>query len=206
MEPSLLSSPASLSIMVVTVLASLVAFSNQHLWRAMALEPYRMVHERQYHAVITAGLIHANMGHLFINMLTLYFFGPGLEATVGGDRFLIIYLASLIVGNLYPLVKFRNTPEYVAIGASGAISGIVFSFCLFYPMAMFYVFFLLPMPAFVFAFLYVGYSIYAMRGRQDNIGHEAHLAGALGGVIATLIAFPDVIAHIVALFKAGLFK
>lgn len=192
--------------MVITVLASVVAFSNEGIWRSMALEPYRMVRTKQYHQVITAGLVHANFGHLLINMLTLFFFGPALESmpldgaeAVGGTRVLVIYLVSLVLGNVYPLVKYRNTPEYIAIGASGAVSGIVFSFCLFEPLRMLGVFFVIPMPAFVFAILYVAYSIWAMRSREDNIGHEAHLAGALGGVVATFIAAPTVVDRIFAL-------
>jgi membrane associated rhomboid family serine protease len=183
--------------MVITILVSLAAFASENFWRFLALEPYKMSTTHQYHPVITSGFVHANFGHLFVNMLTLYFFGPVLEATIGGERFLAVYLFSLISGSLYPFFKFRNSPDYIAIGASGAISGVLFSFCLFYPFQMLRVFFFLPMPAILFAVLYVVYSVYAMRSRQDNIGHEAHLAGAIGGIVVTLIvAFPDVVENL----------
>lgn len=191
-------SPASLCLLVITIGMSLFAFSNEKLFHLLALEPYRMVRTHQYHQIITSGFVHANFMHLALNMMTLLFFGPGLErmtleATGGREAFLIIYLASLVAGSLYPLVKYRKRPDYIAIGASGAISGIVFSYVLANPTAEFRVFFFLPMPAFVFAILYTAYSIYAMRNVEDNIGHEAHLAGALGGVIATFIVASGIV-------------
>lgn len=191
-------SPASLCLLVITIGTSLIGFSNEKLFHLLALEPFRMVRTHQYHQIITSGFVHANFMHLALNMLTLLFFGPGLErmtldATGGREAFLIIYLASLVTGSLYPLVKYRKRPDYIAIGASGAISGIVFSYVLANPTAQFRVFFFLPMPAFVFAILYTAYSIYAMRNVDDNIGHEAHLAGALGGVIATFLVAPEIV-------------
>jgi membrane associated rhomboid family serine protease len=197
MAPTLLDSPGTLSLMAATILVSLGAFASENFWRFLALEPYRMSTTHQYHPVITSGFVHANFGHLFVNMLTLYFFGPVLEFTIGGERFLLVYLFSLVCGSLYPFFKFRNSPDYIAIGASGAIAGVLFSFCLFYPFQMLHVFFFLPMPAILFAVLYVVYSVYAMRSRQDNIGHEAHLAGAIGGIVITLaVAFPLVVEHL----------
>jgi membrane associated rhomboid family serine protease len=199
MDSSLGASTATITLLIVTVVVSLVAFVSASLWRFLALEPYRMLRTHQYHPIITSGLIHADLIHLFVNMMTLYFFGPALESIVGGSLFVTIYFVSLIVGNLYPFIKFRHNENYVAIGASGAVSGVLFSFCLFNPFAKIYLYMAIPLPAFVFAILYVIYSVYSMRRRRDNIGHEAHLAGALGGVITTLIAVPDVIPHLIAL-------
>jgi membrane associated rhomboid family serine protease len=183
-------------LIAVTVAISLLGFAVPQLWRAMALEPYRMFATHQYHQVVTAGLLHADVFHLFLNMYVLYSFGRGLEPAFGSERYLIIYLVSMVVGNLYPLIKYRNNPEYIAIGASGAVSGILFSFCLIAPTAMLRVMFMIPMPAFIFAILYVAYSIYSMRRVKDNIGHEAHLAGAFAGVITTLIIVPEVAANL----------
>src|SRR5690606_15906651 len=136
---SLLSdSTASLCLLVITIGTSLFAFSNEKVFHFLALEPYRMVRTHQYHAIVTSGLVHANLSHLALNMLTLFFFGPGLErttldATGGRGAFLLIYAISLVAGSLYPFLKYRNRPEYIAIGASGAISGIVFSYVLAHP-------------------------------------------------------------------------
>lgn len=188
--------PATLILIVITVAASLIAFASPVIFRALALEPYRMVATKQYHSIVTAGLLHADFAHLALNMYVLFSFGRGLEPAFGSERFLIVYLVSLVVGNLYPFFKYRDRPDYIAIGASGAVSGVIFSFCLLAPTAMFYVMFAIPMPAFVFAILYVAYSIYSMRQGKDNIGHEAHLAGAVGGIITTLAIVPEVRANL----------
>lgn len=190
--------PASCCLLVITIGVSLLAFSNPKLFELLALEPFKMVRTHQYHPIITSGFVHANLSHLALNMLTLYFFGPNLEqltaaATGGRGAFLIIYMASLVAGSLYPFFKYRNQPEYVAIGASGAISGVVFSYVLARPTDTFYIFFAIPIPAFLFAILYTAYSIYAMRNVEDNIGHEAHLAGAIGGMVATVLVAPDIV-------------
>ncbi len=193
MYSTLFDSPATLCLLVLNLGISLLSLSNRKVFDFLALEPYRMVTRHEYHPIITSGFVHGSMSHLLLNMMTLFFFGPALEATAGSVPFLAIYGLSLIVGNLYPLYKYRRQPEYVAIGASGAISGLVFSYCLAHPTATFRVFFAIPMPAYLFAILYVAYSIYAMRKIDDNTGHEAHLAGAVGGVLATLLVSPGIV-------------
>jgi len=193
MYSTLFDSPATLCLLILNLGISLLSLSNRKVFDFLALEPYRMIAHHEYHPIITSGFVHGGMAHLLLNMMTLYFFGPALEAIAGSVPFLLIYGISLVVGNLYPLYKYRRQPEYVAIGASGAISGLVFSYCLANPTAMFSVFFAIPMPAYLYAVLYVGYSIYAMRKVDDNIGHEAHLAGAAGGVLATLLVAPGIV-------------
>ena len=193
MEASLFDTPASLILMVLTVGISLIAFNRQDLWRFLALEPYRMIRDREFHAVVTSSFVHGSGFHLALNMLTLFFFGPSLEAILGGTQFIIVYGASLLVSGIVSTIIFRNEPNYISIGASDAVSGVVFSFCLFEPMAQLYLFFVLPIPAFLFAFLFVGYSIYAMKRMDDRIAHEAHLAGAITGIIVTIILNPSVI-------------
>lgn len=193
MMTQLFDSPASLIIIVITTGTSFIAFRNPELWQFMALVPFRMFREREFHEVVTSGFVHANGPHLLVNMLTLFFFGPVTEHLLGGTQFLAVYGASLVIGSLWPLAKHRNDPGYVAIGASGAVSGIVFAFCLFEPTHLLYLFFAIPIPAILFAVLYVAYSVYAMKRMNDNIGHEAHIAGALGGVLLTIILHPEVI-------------
>ena len=159
----------------------------------MALEPHHMWANHQYHPLVTSGFLHGDGMHLLFNMLTMFFFGAPLEATVGSQNLLLIYFISLIGGNIYPYFKYRSQIDYIAIGASGAVSGVLFSYILFYPMSTIYVFFHIPMPAVLYALLYVGFSIYAMRKRHDNVGHEAHLAGAGAGIFATVLLVPQVI-------------
>lgn len=198
MSETILQSPATLAILVATVVVTLVAFSNQTLWHSLALIPFTMVREHQYYQVITSGFVHANMSHLALNMLTLYFFGPVLESMVldaTGSRagFLLIYFVSLVAGSLYPLYKYRGREDYAGIGASGAISGVLFAFCIAEPTRLLLIFFAIPMPAWLFAILYTAYSIYAMRKAKDNIGHEAHLAGALAGIATTIVVAPEMV-------------
>ena len=200
MEQSLLNSPATLILLVLTIGISLLAFNNPGLWRFLALEPYRMIRDREFHGVVTSGFLHGGIGHLALNMLTLYFFGPTLEHHLGGSEFLLVYAVSLVAGSLWPLIKYRNQPNYVAIGASGAISGLLFSFCLYFPLSTIYLFFAIPIYAFLFTILYIGYSVYAMKNVQDNIGHEAHLGGAVGGIVVTILLNPSVIPELIDKF------
>lgn len=183
--------PVTIVLIVITAIISIAAFSNQNFFRFLALEPYRMKRSKEFHGVATSGFVHANYIHLLLNMYVLFIFGAVLEQTLESKWFLVVYVVSLLLGSLYPYIKYRDDPDYVAIGASGAVSGVVFSYCLFWPMHMLYLFGVVPMPAVIFALLYVAYSIFAMKRAQDNIGHEAHLAGAVGGLVATAIIEPE---------------
>lgn len=156
--------------------------------------PYEIVNQHKYYQIITSAFLHANWMHLLFNMFTLFSFGPVLEGMfvmnfgqmAGSLYFFLIYFISLLTGSLLTVVfNFKNI-SYVAVGASGAVSGIIFSYVLFFPFSKIGVFFI-PMPAFLFAFIYVGVSIYGIKSKFGNIGHEAHLGGALGGVIATFL-------------------
>ena len=155
-----------------------------------AFKPYRVVREREWSRWLTAGFVHVSFMHLLFNMITLFYFGPYVEAAVGSGRFLAIYLGSELVANALTYWKYRDRPDYSAVGASGAISGVLFSFCLFEPFAMLGIMFIIPMPAILFAVLYVALSIYASRREVGRVAHEAHLGGALGGLVLTLILYP----------------
>ena len=156
--------------------------------------PYEIVNHHKYYQVITSAFLHADLMHIAFNMFTLFSFGPVLEGmfvmnfgqVLGSLYFFLIYFISLLSGSLLTLVFNYKNPNYIAVGASGAISGIIFSYVLFSPFSKLLVFFI-PMPAFLFAFVYVGVSIYGVKNKFGNIGHEAHLGGALGGVIATFL-------------------
>lgn len=165
----------------------------------LAFRPQRILRDGEYHRLITAGFVHVGIAHFAFNMITLYFFGPYLERILGSGLFLVLYFGSELAAHGLSLVLNRDDPHYSAIGASGAVSGVVFSFCLFQPFAMLGVFFVIPMPAILFAVLYVVGSIYALR-REDEpgapgggIAHEAHLGGAIGGLILTIILEPRAI-------------
>lgn len=194
--------PVAYMTMAVTVLASLGAFSSQETFRRMALSPYRIVREGRWFQVVTSGLIHADLGHLFFNMFTLYFFGPPLEVFLGGAGFLVVYVGSMIAGSLLAVYRHRDNPRYLAVGASGAISGVLFGFILFQPLTRIYIF-LIPfgIPAVLFAIGYVLISIFGMRTRMGRIGHDAHLGGALAGIVLTILVFPRVLQIFVSHFR-----
>jgi membrane associated rhomboid family serine protease len=186
--------PAAFITMAVTVLASFWAFSSPGAFKAMALSPYRIAREGTWYQTVTSGLIHADLGHLFFNMFTLFFFGPPLERYLGATGFVAVYLGSMVAGSLLAVLRHRDEPDYRAVGASGAISGVLFGFILFQPLTRIYIF-LIPfgIPAFLFAVGYVLISIFGMRTRMGRIGHDAHLGGALAGIVLTIILYPKVV-------------
>jgi membrane associated rhomboid family serine protease len=169
-------------------------YSHRDYTNQFAEWPYQIVRRKKYYQVITSGFLHAGWMHLFFNLFTLYSFGTFLESffvkiegpVFGSIYFFVIYFVSLLCGSLLTVATHYKDPGYVAVGASGAISGIIFSFIIFFPFSQISLFFI-PMPAFLFAILYIVASVYGMKQQFGNIGHEAHLGGALGGVIATLI-------------------
>ena len=176
--------PASL-----TILCIIVGFSALALWMAPnlltrnLLRPYWMLRERNYATIITSGFIHGDFGHLLFNSLTLYFFGPGLERRMGSEKFVLLYFIGLVLSSLGTVYKQRNNPDYAALGASGAILAVLFAYIVYYPTQMLYLYFALPIPAVLFAFGYLAYSWWASKNRRDNINHDAHLDGALTGLV-----------------------
>lgn len=155
------------------------------------MKPYRVVREHTWYELLTSGFLHVNMGHLFVNMFTLYFFGSVMEQTLGADYFLGLYLSGLIISGIPSLVKYRNDSDYATLGASGAIGSVLFAFIFLYPMEDLYMFFLpIPIPAFVFAVLYLIYSMYESKKARGKVNHEAHLSGALWGILYLVIVVP----------------
>ncbi len=142
---------------------------------------------------ISSGFLHVNQGHLFVNMFTLFFFAPVVIRLLGDVNFILIYLVSLYVGNMITYRINKNKLNYNAVGASGAVMGVVYSSILLYPNMTLY-FIIIPMPAYVFGLLYLWYSIYSMKNVRDNIGHEAHLGGAIAGFFLTIILNPGILA------------
>ena len=180
----------TLAIIAVTCVVSFLAFNKPKLMDDLILWPPAIQRHREYHRLVTYGLVHADFGHLLFNMLTLFFFGRAIENVyaqeLGRFGFLLFYIGGLVVSILPTYIKNRRNPNYHSLGASGAVSAALFAFILFAPWARIIVF-VLPMPAILYAVLYVGYSIYMDRAGRDNINHSAHLWGAAYGVIFTLL-------------------
>ncbi|OGU59424.1 MAG: rhomboid family intramembrane serine protease [Ignavibacteria bacterium GWF2_33_9] len=184
---------AAYIIFGVTIALSLfILYVRRDLFDKFALDPYSISRGKKYPTILVSGFIHANLTHLLFNMLTFYFFAFNLCSIVGGKDFLIIYLTSLIIANLPSIVKHKNNPAYRSIGASGAISGVLFSFILFSPNSTLMIFPIpFPLPAYIFAVLYLIWSYFAAKQSGDFINHDAHFWGAIAGIIITILLIPD---------------
>jgi len=191
----------TLAIIAITAIVSFMAFSNARLMNDLILWPPAITRNREYHRLVTYGLIHADFNHLLFNMLTLFFFGRQMEvfytARLGTLGFALFYIGALVVSILPTYLQNRANPNYRSLGASGAVSAVLFAFILLAPWSRIIVF-VLPMPAIIYAVLYVVYSIYMDRRAQDNVNHSAHLWGAAFGVAFTLLVRPDVFSHFLA--------
>ncbi|MDG2147501.1 MAG: rhomboid family intramembrane serine protease [Flavobacteriaceae bacterium] len=142
--------------------------------------------------MISSGFLHVDYNHLIINMLTLYFFADYVVYGVGWINFLIIYMVSLLLGNYFSYKFHRKQKNYTAVGASGAVSGIVYSSILIFPdMRLAFIFFPIPMPGYFFAVGYLIYTIYSMKRQNDNVGHTAHFGGSIAGILVTLVIAPE---------------
>jgi membrane associated rhomboid family serine protease len=138
--------------------------------------------------MIASGFLHVDEMHLFFNMFTLYFFADEVIGYLGSVNFLLVYFGSLIVGNLLSFYFHKNEYHYSAVGASGAVTGVLYSAILLNPdMKLYMMFIPIAIPAYIFGIGYLLYSIYGMKNRVGNIGHDAHFGGAIGGYVITLI-------------------
>ncbi len=187
---------ATLAILAVTVLVSWRAFGDRRLLDRLLLWPPAIDRQRQYERLLTHGFVHADWQHLLFNMITLYFFGRHVERMfapyIGAAGFVLFYLSAILVAILPTWLRHRHDPGYRSLGASGAVSAVLFAFILVQPWALIFVFFI-PVPAIVYAVLYIGYSIWMDRRGGDGVNHSAHLWGAGYGVLFTVIMEPRVV-------------
>jgi membrane associated rhomboid family serine protease len=190
-------------LLSLILIAMNVAFSYQGFTRPGFMEKFSfrvgsILHGKEWFRMISSGFLHVDWSHLFMNMLSLYFCGEGLELVckismgkLWGLAYIGLYLASLLGGNLLALLLQRKNANYSAVGASGAVSGMIFAFVVLFPKGFVYLFFAIPVPIWLFAILYIAYSIYGIRTRLMNIGHEAHLGGALVGLGVAASLWPE---------------
>jgi len=175
-------------VMAITALVSFKGFNDPYFLRKYDFH-VGSIRAGEQIRMFSSGFLHADLQHLLLNMLTLYFFGPLVVAYLGSVGFLLVYFCSLVAGSLLTLYLHRNEYSYRALGASGAVMGVVFSAVLLQPDAR--VNFIIP--AWIFGLAYMLFSIYGMRARRDNIGHTAHFGGAVGGYLVTLIRMPELL-------------
>lgn len=177
-------------IIGITVLFSFKGFNDPSFFRKFEFH-IGSIRSGEQIRMVTSGLLHADMGHLFFNMFTLYMFAPVVINNFSNASFFLIYLGSLVFGSLLTLLMHKNDYSYRAIGASGAVTGIIYSAILLQPDMMLGLFYVIPVPAYLFGIGYLLYSIYGMKAKNDNIGHTAHFGGAIGGYLITLAKEPS---------------
>ncbi len=180
-------------LLLVIVVVGVVGLSfAPRLIDAGLLRPWQVARGRQRHALLTSGFVHATYSHLLFNALTLWSFGPQLEQRIGSGRFALLYLAGLLVSDLGTVYRQRNNPGYASLGASGAILAVLFASILYFPLQSLFVMFVpIPVPAWFFALGYLAYSLYASRFVRDHINHDAHLGGAIVGILFVVLTDPD---------------
>tara|TARA_B110000967_G_C18526145_1_gene383495 strand:- start:3 stop:650 length:648 start_codon:yes stop_codon:yes gene_type:complete len=185
--------PLILAILVVNVLFSLKGFKDTFFFNRFKFSIVGVKGGQSYR-IVSSAFLHVDMAHLGFNMFALYLFGGQALAGLGFLNFLILYFSCLITGNLFALYFHRDNHYYSAVGASGAIMGILYATILMYPeMKLALFIFPVPLPGYVFGIGYLVYTLFGMKKQQDNIGHTAHFGGAIGGILTTLILAPSVI-------------
>ncbi|WP_333693794.1 rhomboid family intramembrane serine protease [Flavobacterium sp.] len=186
-------SVALLTLIVSNCLVSFKAFEDITFFRKYEFH-IGSIRAGEHLRMITSAFLHVDIAHLAFNMLTLYFFAPVVILQFGSPVFFLIYFGSLLSGSLFTLQFHKNEYHYRAVGASGAVTGILYCAILLQPDKSLYLFFIpIPIPAYVFGITYLLYSIYGMKSRTDHIGHTAHFGGAVGGYALTLFQYPQLI-------------
>ena len=182
----------ALLIFAATIVASLLAlFVAPGLLERCVFRPYWLVRKRRYDTLITSGFVHADLPHLLFNMFTFWFFAFPLERTIGSVPFAVLYFSSLALSDAGTYFKHRNDPEYASLGASGAITAVLFAYIVYYPSQSLIILPIpVPIPAPLFAVLYVAYSWYSSRQARGRVNHDAHLGGALYGLVFVLLTDP----------------
>lgn len=189
------------ALIVITCITSYLGFTNQFIFQRYQFHVGSIRYNHQYRRLITSGFLHADWWHLFFNMFTLYSFSRVIIAQYaiqsgnlyyGIAVFLLLYFGAIVAGNAFSLWLYKNRPSYSAIGASGGVSGVLFASIALAPMQMIYVFFI-PMTSWIFATLYFAYSVAMMLKPRpwDNIGHSAHLGGAVIGMLFVAVLSPE---------------
>ncbi|HEY1044899.1 MAG TPA: rhomboid family intramembrane serine protease [Bacteroidia bacterium] len=185
-------------ILIITVALSLAAFNNRNLFDKALFRPYLIKHNNEWWRWFSNGFIHADYTHLIVNMLTFYFFGgyilavfKGLIGPMGSIVFVVYYLLAIAVSSSYSYHKHKDNYGYAALGASGAVSAIIFSYILFNPFGKIQLYFIVGIPAWLFGILYLWYEWYMGKKMGDNIGHDAHFFGAVFGFIFPILLKPE---------------
>ncbi len=196
----------TLIIIIVTSIITVIAFRSEEVMSRLMLNPYQVVHKREWYRLITHGFLHADWTHLIINMIVLYSFGSNVErwfdqlkmsGYIGSSAltYSLLYFGGIIISSLITLLRYRNDRWYNSVGASGAVSAVIFTSIFFSPLDRLYFFAVLPIPGIVFAALYLIYSSFMSRRNRDNINHDAHFLGAVYGFVFPILIDMDLLSH-----------
>lgn len=193
-------------IIGITVLVSLLAFNNEKLMSSFMFNAYAIDKRKQYYRFISSGLIHADIFHLFFNMYALYLFGGIVENKLidlfgvhGLWIYLLLYISALVMSSTFSFYKHKENPSYNALGASGAVSAVLFASIMIYPtMKLMIMPIPIPISSYILGPLYLVYSYYMGRNGRDNVGHDAHFFGAIWGIIFIIILWHDAIPNFIA--------
>ena len=197
-------------IIAITCIVSILCFNGTLNGNKLIFNAYQVWHRKEWYRMLTSGMIHSGWGHLFFNMLTLYFFGRVVEQyfsaafgrVLGTVLYVVLYVSALAISSLGDLVKYRNNWNYNALGASGAVSAVLFASILFAPKMGIYIYLIpIPVPGYIFAPLYLLYCWYMAKRNMDNIGHTAHFWGAVYGILFPIICKPDVLSFCLSQFS-----
>lgn len=178
-------------ILIITFLVSYKGFNDHAFFVRHSFQVDRVLVHKEYKRLITSGFLHVGWWHLIFNMITLNAFSSGVEAYLGPVQYLVIYVASLVGGNLFALLVHRNHGDYSGVGASGAVCGVLFAALALFPGMGVAPFGIINIPGWIYAIVFVVVSVYGIKSRSDNIGHEAHLGGALVGMLVAIIMAPS---------------
>lgn len=190
------------SLVTILIIAANVVISMKGFKDHSFFEKYKFntgaIQRGEKIRILSSGFLHVDTSHLFLNMLTLYFFADVAIASLGSIGFLVVYFGSLLLGNFLSYFFHKDEYNYNAVGASGAVSGVIYAGILLVPDMSLYMFFIpIPIPAYIFGIGYMLYSIYGMKRQVGNIGHDAHFGGAVGGYVLTLVLAPWILsAHL----------
>lgn len=189
----------TLLIIVLTCITSIVAFNNPHFMQQLIFSPYLIKRSKDWFRFLSSGFLHSNWMHLFFNMYVLFLFGRITEtyfmhlfAHFGATLYILLYAAAIILSEVYSYFRHQNNPGYASLGASGAVSAVVFASILFQPLNKIgIIFFPIGIPGFIFGLLYLLYSMYMARNANDNVGHYAHFYGAVFGFLFPIVLKPE---------------
>jgi membrane associated rhomboid family serine protease len=195
---------AALAILVITILVSVVGLNAPKVIERSLLRPYVVARGSGYAGLITSGFVHADISHLVFNLITFYSFGFPLERVIGTTRFVALYFSALLISGIGTCFKHRNDPAYASLGASGAILGVLFACIVYFPRQRLFILpFPVPIPAPLFAVVYLGYSLYSSRLAKGRINHDAHIFGALTGLLFVLLTDPTTFLNVLRSFSPG---